>query len=159
MTRLTLACTLLGAAIFTSPAALADPQDAWKLALQHCVGAFERIKPVDTSEMTATDAPDWAPADAETETFLAAPGVYMMITGEIEEGLASCTVAAEGADVVDDFKGWAIEAAKAGIYGPVAGEDLTHLETIDWREPRMELKVEVKDGVTWIHTFEVPKEA
>ncbi len=141
------------------PFAATAGENAWKLASKHCVGAFERLNPVDTSGMTPAEAPAWAAVEEGAETFEVAPEIFLMVKGDIETELASCTVVAQAEGLTDDFLGWAKEAALIDIYGPVEGDDLTHIETIDWREPRMEVKIEEKDGVTWIHTFEVDKEA
>jgi len=160
MIRLLKIPAILIAACLIPLAATADEDaDAWKLAAKHCLAAFEKLNPVDTSEMAAAEAPDWAAAEDGAETFEVSPDIFLMVKGDIETELASCTVAAQAEGLTEGFLGWAKEAALIGIYGPVEGDDLTHIETVDWREPRMQVQIEEKDGITWIRTFEVDKEA
>ncbi|MEM9793572.1 MAG: hypothetical protein AAF848_11555 [Pseudomonadota bacterium] len=155
----TLPCAILSTALLLSGGPVsAGGNSPWSVALKHCIAAFEKLNPVDVSELSKVKAPDWAMVD-QGDTFAVGPDVFMTVHGEINTELASCTVASKGAEMDDSFESWASEATDMGIYGPVDGEDLTHVETIDWREPRMNIEVVSKGDVTWIKTYEVDKEA
>ena len=150
---------VFGCAVFLAPApSHAGDASAWTLALKHCIGAFEKLNPAKVEDLPKVEAPDWARVETG-ETFEAAEDIYVTVSGESETELASCTIAAKGEVADDAYIAWATEVQKMGIYGPIEEGDLNHVETIDWREPRMNIELITEGDVTWIKTYEVDKEA